>query len=272
MMAMSHCKRRLTLIRDRQEAVADHFEPPKRTSLGASVTRTTSPERQVLAKAAGTGGPVAGPERPALLNSGATRTRSTCQGLMHDRERLMDAIQTERLILRNFRKADAAGLLAYLHEPRAGCFLSERLEDMAAAEAEAERRAASDQHVAVGLKGSETLIGDLFCFFEEPDTYSVGWNFSADFGGKGFALEAARALFTHLFETRQARRLYAYAEEDNAPSWRLCEKLGMRREGAFIEFISFGPDEKGEPIYENTLQYAVLRKEWNRSACQQHAR
>ena len=82
----------------------------------------------------------------------------------------MDVIQTGRLILRNFRKADAAGLLAYLHEPRAGCFLSERLEDLAAAEAEAERRAASDEHVAICLTGAEALIGDMFCFLEEPDT------------------------------------------------------------------------------------------------------
>ncbi|MBU8544837.1 MULTISPECIES: GNAT family N-acetyltransferase [Roseomonadaceae] len=176
----------------------------------------------------------------------------------------MDTIQTDRLILRNFRTTDAAGLLAYLHEPRAGCFLSEKLEDLAAAEAEAERRAASDQHVAVCLKGTEIPVGDMFCFLEEPDTFSVGWHFNADFGGRGFAVEAARALFTHLFDTRGARRLYAYVEESNARSWRLCEKLGMRREGLFVEFISFRTDEMGEPVYENTLQYAILRKEWRR--------
>ena len=37
----------------------------------------------------------------------------------------------------------------------------------------------------------------------------------------------------------------------------------MRREGLFIEFIAFvnGPD--GAPRYENTVQYAILRKEWD---------
>lgn len=174
----------------------------------------------------------------------------------------MDDVQTDRLILRNFRRADAAGLLAYLHEPRSGCFLSDRLGDLTAAEAEAERRAASDARIAVCLKGTDTLIGDLFCFLEEPDTYSVGWNFNAGFGGKGYALEAAQALFAHLFDARLARRLYAYVEEDNAPSWRLCEKLGMRREGTFVEFISFRSDDQGRPVYENTFQYAILRKEW----------
>ncbi len=61
---------------------------------------------------------------------------------------------------------------------------------------------------------------------------------------------------------KQARRLYAYVEEDNAASRRLCERLGMRPEGLFKEFISFRQDDKGTPVFENTLQYALLRKEW----------
>ncbi len=29
-----------------------------------------------------------------------------------------------------------------------------------------------------------------------------------------------------------------------------------------MEFVSFVNDENGEPIYENTMQYAILKKEW----------
>lgn len=36
----------------------------------------------------------------------------------------------------------------------------------------------------------------------------------------------------------------------------------MRREGVFVEFVSFTRDKDGNPIYENTLQYAILRREW----------
>ena len=50
------------------------------------------------------------------------------------------------------------------------------------------------------------------------------------------------------------RRLYAYVEDDNYRSQKLCEKLGMRKEGYFLEFISFTK-------YENTFQYALLKKE-----------
>ena len=46
------------------------------------------------------------------------------------------------------------------------------------------------------------------------------------------------------------------------PSQHLCEKLGMRREGFFREFVSFVKDANGDPVYENTIQYAILKKEW----------
>ena len=36
----------------------------------------------------------------------------------------------------------------------------------------------------------------------------------------------------------------------------------MRKEGVFKEFDSFISDNNANPIYENTLQYAILKKEW----------
>ena len=40
----------------------------------------------------------------------------------------------------------------------------------------------------------------------------------------------------------------------------------MRAEGLFLEFISFKNDTQGMPIYENTMQFAILRKEWLRAS------
>ncbi|MEJ2409984.1 MAG: GNAT family protein [Novosphingobium sp.] len=172
-----------------------------------------------------------------------------------------DTIETERLVLRGFRKADAADLLAYLQEPVASCFLSLKLANLEAAQAEAEKRSQSEDCIAVCLKETGQMIGDLFAMPEE-DTVSVGWNFNTDFAGQGYAYEAARALFADLFTVRNARRIYAYVEDHNAASRRLCERLGMRQEGLFVEFVSFTTDASGAPIFENTMQYAILRKEW----------
>ena len=83
-----------------------------------------------------------------------------------------------------------------------------------------------------------------------------------DAQGYGFMLEAARAYFDYLFTRKGARRIYLYTEEDNLSCQRLSEKLGMRKEGVFREFVTFVKDEKGDPLYETTLQYAILKKEW----------
>lgn len=174
-------------------------------------------------------------------------------------------IHTPRLELRRFREQDAADLFDYLQSPTASCFLSLALADVEAARTEARRRSTDGEHVAVCLQDTGQLIGDLFAL-QEDDTFSVGWNLNPRFGGLGYAREAAEALFAHLFTARAARRLYAYVEDHNGASRRLCEKLGMRAEGLFLEFISFRNDSQGQPVYENTMQYAILRKKWLRAS------
>lgn len=71
-------------------------------------------------------------------------------------------------------------------------------------------------------------------------------------------------LLTTCFRKRGARRLYVYTEDYNTSCQRLCEKLGMRQEGFFREFVTFVKEPDGSPKYENTLQYAILKKEWDR--------
>lgn len=173
----------------------------------------------------------------------------------------METLETARLVLRPFAPTDAADLFAYLHRPVVSCFLSLTLADMPAAEQEVTTRSQNEHSIAVCLRGSGKLIGDLFAD-PEDDTVSVGWNFNPAFFGQGYAHEAAVALFAHLFTNRGARRLYAYVEDTNIASQRLCERLGMRQEGLFKEFISFRNDASGAPIYENTMQFAMLRHEW----------
>ncbi len=70
------------------------------------------------------------------------------------------------------------------------------------------------------------------------------------------------SLSISFMQKEEARRLYAYVEDDNCRSQKLCERLGMRKEGYFLEFISFTVHEDGTPKYENTYQYALLKKEW----------
>lgn len=176
----------------------------------------------------------------------------------------MTPITTERLVLRNFLAADAQGLLAYFRQPRATCFYPERLTSIQdALQSIRERNARPDgTEAAVCLRTNDAIIGNLFSQEEEHGNHGVGWHLNPAYTGRGYAVEAARAYLAFLFEQKKARRIYAYVEENNLPSQRLCERLGMRREGLLREFAAFITDEQGRPLYENTLIYAILRTEW----------
>lgn len=171
-------------------------------------------------------------------------------------------IQTSRLILRAFKQEHASDLLEYLAQPTVNCFLADATVTIDAAIAKIQKRQKENDYIAVCLKDTGKLIGEIFFLKEQPDTYSVGWNFNPAFHGQGYAIESTQAFLDYLFLQSDARRIYAYVEEDNFASQKLCERLRLRKEGCFVEFISFTQNSDGSPKYENTIQYAILKKEW----------
>lgn len=171
-------------------------------------------------------------------------------------------VETPRFMLRQFEERDALGLLEYLSKPITNCFASDTTTSIEDALAKIHKRKKDDDYIAVCLKDSDQLIGEIFFIKEEPDTYSIGWNFNEKFHGKGYAKESAYAFIDFLFDSKNARRIYAYVEDYNIASQKLCERLGFRKEGHFLEFISFIKNEDGTPKYEDTMQYAILKREW----------
>lgn len=181
-------------------------------------------------------------------------------------------IETERLILRPFTEEDAYDVFEYLHEPAVHCFTSMALANIDEAKAEMKNRIGdTDFYFAIVLKKENKVIGEIFAHPEsndpdvegsELDTFSPCWMLNGNYQGKGYAYEAAHAYFDYLFTTKVARRIYAYTEDYNVSSQKLCQKLGMRKEGEFKEFVSFVNNPDGTPLYENTWQYAILKKEW----------
>ena len=182
-------------------------------------------------------------------------------------------IETERLILRPFTESDYENVFEYLNEPMVRCFACMKLNTLEEAKAETIKKAKeTDYLLAIVLKDSGKVIGEIEAYPESSqpdkaenyalDTFSPCWMLNKKYHVNGYAYEAAKAFFDYLFYEKGARRIYAYTEDYNIPSQKLCEKLGMRREGLFKEFVSFVNDENGNPIYENTYQYAILKKEW----------
>ena len=106
------------------------------------------------------------------------------------------------------------------------------------------------------------VIGNIWLGQEGEDTYDVGWVFNRAYQGKGYAAEAARAVLDDAFRRRGAHRVIAQVDPLNTPSWRLCERLGMRREGHLKKNVFFKRDGDGNPIWKDTYLYAILAEEW----------
>ena len=182
-------------------------------------------------------------------------------------------IETKRLILRTFHEKDAADLYEYLKEPMVHCFACMKVDSLEKARSAALERAKNEEYYfAIVLKENGKVIGEIDAMPETAapdeknavlDTFSPCWMLHPDYHSKGYAFEAAKAFFDYLFYQKNARRIYAFTEDYNLPSQKLCQKLGMRQEGLFREFVTFVNDEDGNPIYENTVQWAILKKEWD---------
>lgn len=174
-------------------------------------------------------------------------------------------IYTSRLKLRSLNQQDANAYFKLYQNPQVHCFQSLKLHDIDEAYDQLlKKQACSDNlELAICLKENDEFIGHLFGE-REDDTFGICWNLLAEHGKKGYAYEAAYAYMDFLFKQKNIRRIYAYVEEDNIASQKLCQKLGMRQEGLFKEFITFIKAEDGTPIYENTMQYAILKKEWDK--------
>ena len=84
----------------------------------------------------------------------------------------------------------------------------------------------------------------------------VGFTFSRAHQGQGLACEAATCVLNYAFTKLELHRVIAITDCENERSVALLSRLGMRREGHFIQNIWF----KGK--WGDEYLYAVLREEW----------
>lgn len=62
----------------------------------------------------------------------------------------------------------------------------------------------------------------------------IGWTFDPAHHGRGLGTEAVRELLRICRDDLGLRRVVAACFTDNAPSWRLMERFGMRREAHHV--------------------------------------
>jgi ribosomal-protein-alanine N-acetyltransferase len=146
-------------------------------------------------------------------------------------------LETERLILRKFVPEDLEKLIELRSDDEVIKYLGgRRLQNPEAIEKR--MRFYMDCYAKYGYgmcamiwKDTGEMIGwSGLQPLEETGETEVGYGMIREFWGKGIGCEAARAWLGYGFEKAGLERIVAVAAPENAGSWRIMEKCGMRRE------------------------------------------
>ena len=176
-------------------------------------------------------------------------------------------LETQRLILRDYRPQDLQGFATTSCDPEFQRFYSEQdctaehwqmLVDMFIDEAQQSPR--QKFNLAIQLKDDSQFIGAVGIRLDQPDDpnnhqASVGCSLHPNHQQQGIAEEAMRAIIDFGFNTLDIHRIYAETIAENSAAVALCKKLGFRQEAEFIEHRYF------KKRWWNTAVFALLKRE-----------
>jgi RimJ/RimL family protein N-acetyltransferase len=176
-------------------------------------------------------------------------------------------VRTERLLIRRVTPDDDAAVWRYRQLPDVYDWITSAPADPEAFSAYfAERHR---QAVTLAVEYDGLVIGDLYLNVEDAWAQTevrdaahgvqaeIGWAFDPSYGRQGLATEAAAAVLRICFSGLGLRRVVANCFSDNIPSWRLMDRLGMRRES---HAISESLHRSGRWL--DGYGYALLADEW----------
>jgi [ribosomal protein S5]-alanine N-acetyltransferase len=151
----------------------------------------------------------------------------------------MVVTNTGRLRLQPFTLDDAPFILRLLNEPGFVRHIADKgVRDLEGARGYLREgpMASYERHGfglwRVSLAGQDTAIGMAGLLKRDYlDDMDIGYAFLPEYGGMGYAFEAASAVMDHARGALGKRRVLAIVNEDNAASIRLLGKLGFEDDG-----------------------------------------
>lgn len=171
-------------------------------------------------------------------------------------------METTRLHIRRFTPDDWRDVFEYLSQEEVVRYEPYDVFTEEQSRQETKCRSEDSHFWAVCLKDSGKVIGNIYLAKQAFDTWELGYVFNKHHQGKGYATEAARVVVDDAFTRQGARRVVAMCNPLNEQSWKLLERLGMRREGHLIQNIYFKKDASGNPLWQDTYEYGILAAEW----------
>lgn len=169
-------------------------------------------------------------------------------------------LSTERLLLRPWQEADVDAVLTWAADERFARFLPlPRPYLREHAEEFVRSRIAADwgraPAFAITLRGR--VIGDINARIEhEHARAEIGYGIAPSWWGRHYTTEAARAFVGWLFGSYPIAKVLARADAENTASWRVMERLGMKREALHHSHRILRGARRDEVVY------GVLRENW----------
>src|SRR5208282_5198740 len=174
-------------------------------------------------------------------------------------------IETNRLLLREFRAADEHDMHEYASDPEVVRLMIWGPNTLEATRAhladvlkEQEQWPRPSVGLAIELKSEGCVIGaiELRMKDEKNRAADIGYVLTRKYWGRGYMTEAVRAILDAAFRRLKLHRVVATCDPRNHASYRVMEKVGMRREAHFRKDVL----EKGE--WRDSYLYAILAEEW----------
>lgn len=182
-------------------------------------------------------------------------------------ERISWPVRTDRLTFRPCAEADIETTWRYRQLPDVSEWITRAPTTIEAYREQFLDAARMSKTMVFELDGQ--VIGDLMLDVQDAWAQAevadqakgveaeLGWVLDPAYGGKGYATEAVLGLIRVCFEELRLRRVVANCFADNESSWRLMERIGMRRE---VHTRKESLHRSGE--WMDGLMYALLAEEW----------
>lgn len=178
----------------------------------------------------------------------------------------MNAIETDRLIVRNFHPDDWLALQEIVGQYQATEYAAYDREWPSSPEElrrVTEWFVGQDGFLAVCRREAGDLIGLVTI---NPDgtggtsCYNLGFIFHSRAQGQGYASEAGQAVLHRAFTEWGAREVISGTALVNRRAVRLLERMGFRRVAESRSALRIGPS--GVPIVFTGVSFAMTRDEW----------
>lgn len=154
-------------------------------------------------------------------------------------------IETQRLILRQLKMADADVMFDYRNNKICARYQRGQTKDLAGIQALIARYRAeslsSEENciIAVALRETDEMIGEIVVM-PNGGCFSLGYTFSYKYHRKGYAYEALSNLIDILHNQYPDMEFISFAEPENAASIGLLKKLG---------YTDYGYVKKSPPMF-----------------------